>query len=165
MAWVKDPISNLPNVLLTSYLRNTCSWSIIGHTQYRLFCLKLDAQKGKLLHNLVMKDVVWKVINTKISTSARVQTIYSVASGIKSGYRATFSNCVNGLLVCNGSADQEKFRQDLFNIAMTTLSSKIVQQGREMFANLAVDAVLRLKVKTLACNTSQGVISRLTVTC
>ncbi|XP_022111298.1 T-complex protein 1 subunit beta-like [Acanthaster planci] len=48
----------------------------------------------------------------------------------------------------DNSADQEKFRKDLFNIAMTTLSSKIVQQGREMFANLAVDAVLRLKGKT-----------------
>ena len=45
------------------------------------------------------------------------------------------------------SADKEKFRKDLFNIAMTTLSSKIVQQGREMFADLCVDAVLRLKVR------------------
>ncbi|XP_033629229.1 T-complex protein 1 subunit beta-like [Asterias rubens] len=48
----------------------------------------------------------------------------------------------------DNSADKEKFRKDLFNIAMTTLSSKIVQQGREMFADLCVDAVLRLKGKT-----------------
>jgi T-complex protein 1 subunit beta len=32
------------------------------------------------------------------------------------------------------------------NIARTTLSSKIVYQGKDHFANLAVDAVLRLKV-------------------
>ena len=33
------------------------------------------------------------------------------------------------------------------NIAMTTLSSKILSQDKEYFAELAVDAVLRLKVK------------------
>ncbi|XP_071827115.1 T-complex protein 1 subunit beta-like isoform X1 [Apostichopus japonicus] len=47
----------------------------------------------------------------------------------------------------NGN-DPEKFKQDLFNIAHTTLSSKIVQQGREKFSNLCVKAVMRLKGKT-----------------
>lgn len=32
------------------------------------------------------------------------------------------------------------------NIAMTTLSSKILAQDKELFANMAVDAVMRLKV-------------------
>ena len=40
----------------------------------------------------------------------------------------------------------EKFRSDLMRIAMTTLSSKILSQDKENFANLAVDAVMRLKV-------------------
>ena len=40
----------------------------------------------------------------------------------------------------------EQFRKDLLNIAMTTLSSKILSQDKVHFANLAVDAVLRLKV-------------------
>ena len=40
----------------------------------------------------------------------------------------------------------EKFRSDLMNIAMTTLSSKILSQDKEHFAKLAVDAVMRLKV-------------------
>lgn len=40
----------------------------------------------------------------------------------------------------------DKFRSDLMNIAMTTLSSKILSQDKEHFANLAVDAVMRLKV-------------------
>ena len=41
--------------------------------------------------------------------------------------------------------NEEKFRQDLLNIARTTLSSKLLHDDREHFAHLAVDAVLRLK--------------------
>jgi T-complex protein 1 subunit beta len=43
------------------------------------------------------------------------------------------------------SSDAESFRKDLFNIARTTLSSKVLSQDKDYFANLAVDAVLRLK--------------------
>ena len=42
-----------------------------------------------------------------------------------------------------------KFREDLVNIAKTTLSSKVLSQDKSYFSNLAVDAVLRLKVRTL----------------
>ena len=52
------------------------------------------------------------------------------------------SNCFT---IC--SNDEEKFRQDLMNIARTTLSSKILTQHKEKFSKLAVDAVLRLKVR------------------
>jgi T-complex protein 1 subunit beta len=41
-------------------------------------------------------------------------------------------------------ADEEKFRKDLKNIALTTLSSKLLLHDREQFAELAVNAVLRL---------------------
>jgi len=41
--------------------------------------------------------------------------------------------------------DEEQFRKDLKNIAMTTLSSKLLKSERELFSNLAVDSVLRLK--------------------
>jgi T-complex protein 1 subunit beta len=41
--------------------------------------------------------------------------------------------------------DEEAFRRDLKNIAMTTLSSKLLKSEREKFAELAVNAVLRLK--------------------
>jgi len=47
----------------------------------------------------------------------------------------------------DNSSDDAKFRQDLVNIAKTTLSSKLLNQDKEYFANLAVDAVLRLKVR------------------
>merc|ERR1719360_434375 len=43
------------------------------------------------------------------------------------------------------SQDEAKFREDLMNIARTTLSSKILSQHKDFFANLAVTAVLRLK--------------------
>ena len=39
-------------------------------------------------------------------------------------------------------------RADLMNIARTTLSSKILRQHKDHFAQLAVDAVMRLKGST-----------------
>jgi T-complex protein 1 subunit beta len=39
----------------------------------------------------------------------------------------------------------EAFKQDLKNIALTTLSSKLLLHDREKFANLCVEAVLRLQ--------------------
>ncbi|KAH6586757.1 hypothetical protein BASA61_006468 [Batrachochytrium salamandrivorans] len=44
--------------------------------------------------------------------------------------------------------DAELFREDLINIAKTTLSSKVLSQDKEYFSKLAVDAVLRLKGST-----------------
>lgn len=49
--------------------------------------------------------------------------------------------------VDNGS-DPEKFRADLINIARTTLSSKILSQSKDHFAELATSAVLRLGTST-----------------
>lgn len=43
------------------------------------------------------------------------------------------------------SSDPEQFKSDLLNIARTTLSSKILSQHKDFFAQMAVDAVLRLK--------------------
>eukprot|EP00620_Florenciella_sp_RCC1587_P023835 CAMPEP_0182567170 /NCGR_PEP_ID=MMETSP1324-20130603/8455_1 /TAXON_ID=236786 /ORGANISM="Florenciella sp., Strain RCC1587" /LENGTH=526 /DNA_ID=CAMNT_0024781113 /DNA_START=43 /DNA_END=1623 /DNA_ORIENTATION=- len=45
----------------------------------------------------------------------------------------------------DNSADDAKFREDLLNIAKTTLSSKLVYHEKEYFAELAVNAVLRLQ--------------------
>jgi T-complex protein 1 subunit beta len=42
----------------------------------------------------------------------------------------------------------DKFREDLLNIARTTLSSKILSSSKDYFAKLAVDAVMRLKGST-----------------
>src|SRR3989338_1648827 len=45
----------------------------------------------------------------------------------------------------DNSADSEAFRADLLNIARTTISSKILNCDKDHFANLAVDAVMRLR--------------------
>ena len=60
-----------------------------------------------------------------------------------------FHKPVLELMKSNHRSDSLKFRQDLFNIARTTLSSKVLSQDKEYFANLAVDAVLRLKVGSI----------------
>ena len=44
--------------------------------------------------------------------------------------------------------DPDKFRADLINIAKTTLSSKVLSQDKEHFAEIAVQAVLKLKGST-----------------
>lgn len=46
------------------------------------------------------------------------------------------------------AAGSPAFRKDLLNIARTTLSSKILTHDKDLFAELAVDAVLRLKGST-----------------
>ena len=52
----------------------------------------------------------------------------------------------------DNSADPAIFREDLFRIARTTLSSKVVTHDKDYFAELAVEAVLRLKVSTRPVN-------------
>lgn len=69
---------------------------------------------------------------------------------IVEGYRIASTTALQALekaAIDNGS-DSEKFRKDLMNIARTTLSSKVLSQDKDYFANLAVDAVLRLKGST-----------------
>jgi T-complex protein 1 subunit beta len=45
----------------------------------------------------------------------------------------------------DNSQNETQFKEDLLNIAKTTLSSKILAQHKEFFSQLAVDAVVRLK--------------------
>lgn len=65
---------------------------------------------------------------------------YRLAS--QAAYKALAASAVD-----NGT-NPEAFRKDLMNIAKTTLSSKVLSQDKEYFANMAVDAVLRLKGST-----------------
>ncbi|KAM6491110.1 Chaperonin Cpn60/TCP-1 family [Amanita muscaria] len=66
---------------------------------------------------------------------------------INEGYRIASVAALKALeeAATDNSKDPAKFREDLFNIARTTLSSKVLSQDKKYFANLAVDAVLRLK--------------------
>ncbi|CAI5758048.1 unnamed protein product [Candida verbasci] len=66
------------------------------------------------------------------------------------GYRIACKKAIEALdknAVNNGS-NPELFKKDLLNISRTTLSSKILSQDKELFSNLAVDAILRLKGST-----------------
>lgn len=69
---------------------------------------------------------------------------------IISGYRQASQTARKALAASatDRSADPAAFREDLLAIARTTLSSKILSQDKEHFAQLAVDAVLRLKGST-----------------
>lgn len=70
----------------------------------------------------------------------------TVVEGYRIASRAALE-ALEGSALDNGK-DEAAFRADLFNIARTTLSSKVLSQDKEYFANLAVDAVLRLKGST-----------------
>jgi len=66
---------------------------------------------------------------------------------IMRGYRKAVE-CAREALLRNSidhSADPEKLRAALINIAETTLSSKILSSHKQQFAELAVNAVMRIK--------------------
>ncbi|KAL4067108.1 chaperonin Cpn60/TCP-1 family [Scleroderma yunnanense] len=69
---------------------------------------------------------------------------------IVEGYRIASAAALEALekAAVDHASDPVQFRQDLLNIARTTLSSKVLSQDKDYFANLAVDAVLRLKGST-----------------
>jgi len=65
------------------------------------------------------------------------------------GYRQALAEAratLEGLAFDHGT-DPDALRNDLMNIAKTTLSSKLLQHEKDHFANLAVTAILRLKGK------------------
>lgn len=66
---------------------------------------------------------------------------------IIAGWRKAIDVARNALYAASNdnSTDLDKFKEDLMNIARTTLSSKILSHYKEHFSKLAVDAVLRLK--------------------
>lgn len=66
---------------------------------------------------------------------------------IISGWRKAREQALKTLneIAMDNHEDEEAFRKDLYNIAYTTLSSKLLSDERGAFSQLAVDAVLRLK--------------------
>jgi len=70
---------------------------------------------------------------------------------IVAGWRKAVRVAVNALQehVVDNSNDLKSFRKDLINIARTTLCSKIVSTEIELFAELCVEAVLRLKGQSI----------------
>ena len=64
---------------------------------------------------------------------------------IISGYRKAVDAARTALENSAFDNKSDEMRQNLMKIAVTTLSSKILSQHKDLFATLAVDAVLRLK--------------------
>eukprot|EP00897_Mesotaenium_endlicherianum_P008137 jgi/Mesen1/7351/ME000377S06565 len=67
----------------------------------------------------------------------------TIIAGYRMGVETARQELVNRAR--DNKADPEKFRQDLLRVAMTTLSSKILSQDKIHFAELATNAVMRLK--------------------
>merc|ERR1712142_136936 len=57
--------------------------------------------------------------------------------------------------------DAEKFKTDLFNIARTTLSSKLLTQHKDFFAEICVNAILKIKGDPKATLDSIQIIKKL----
>ncbi|SMN20191.1 similar to Saccharomyces cerevisiae YIL142W CCT2 Subunit beta of the cytosolic chaperonin Cct ring complex, related to Tcp1p, required for the assembly of actin and tubulins in vivo [Maudiozyma saulgeensis] len=66
------------------------------------------------------------------------------------GYRIASRAALKALesVAVDNKDDKAKFRNDLIHIAKTTLSSKILSQDKEQFAELATNAILRLNGST-----------------
>lgn len=118
--------------------------------------IQLDNAAAKILVNIskVQDDEVGDGTTSVTVLAAELLREAEKLIGIKihpqtivEGYRLASTVALEALqksAVDNGK-DEKKFRTDLFNIARTTLSSKVLSQDKNYFANLAVDAVLRLK--------------------
>jgi T-complex protein 1 subunit beta len=111
-----------------------------------------------------------KLINAKIHPQTIIAGNVNVLPASRiDRYNARLESCFGGgarELTCVSSRQQsrqrcasvqlqraahmpaEKLRLDMLNIARTTLSSKIVHQDKEHFAQLCVDAVIRLNGST-----------------
>lgn len=79
-----------------------------------------------------------------------IAAILHVSYVVSVGWRRAVVAARNALTAnaADHASDPATFRQDLVNIARTTLSSKILASQNDYFAELAVEAVLRLKVRS-----------------
>jgi T-complex protein 1 subunit beta len=124
-----------------------------------LKAIQLDNAAAKILVNIskVQDDEVGDGTTTVTVLAAELLREAEKLIGQKihpqtivEGYRIASAVALSALekAAVDNKEDPQKFRQDLFNIARTTLSSKVLSQDKDYFANLAVDAVLRLKGST-----------------
>jgi chaperonin GroEL (HSP60 family) len=80
-----------------------------------------------------------KLVNQKVHPQIIIDG-YRIASGVA---RQALEEAAQ-----DHSSNEKQFREDLLNIARTTLSSKVLSIDKDYFSKLAVDAVLRLKGST-----------------
>jgi T-complex protein 1 subunit beta len=116
-----------------------------GTTSVTVLAAELLREAEKLIGMKIHPQTI--VEGYRIASAAALKALEDAA--VDHGYVVVFALCdLVDLVTVFIRSDASTFRQDLVNIARTTLSSKVLSQDKDYFANLAVDAVLRLKVRT-----------------
>lgn len=120
-----------------------------GTTSVCVLAAELLREAEKLIAQKIHPQTI--VEGYRIASLAALKALEGAA--VDHAYVASF---IDQIAMCwfDFSSDAATFRQDLFNIARTTLSSKVLSQDKDYFANLAVDAVLRLKVRYVFIDTN-----------
>ncbi|KAF6149745.1 hypothetical protein GIB67_017478 [Kingdonia uniflora] len=103
-----------------------------------------DECGGRLLVQLAPSN--WGILDAQFNTDEAKTDDRGGSSGLLRNSTGMAAECARNALLLR--VMEEKFETDLMKIAMTTLSSKILSQDKELFATLAVDAVMRLKGST-----------------
>ncbi|KAJ7504567.1 TCP-1/cpn60 chaperonin family-domain-containing protein [Mycena galericulata] len=140
----EEKAENAASFLICRLLLLLATWSNLPSCDQRWRhhskAIQLDNAAAKILVNIS------KVQDDEVGDGTTSVTIHPQT--IVEGYRIASLAALKALenVAVDNFSDPNVFRQDLFNIARTTLSSKVLSQDKDYFANLAVDAVLRLKV-------------------
>jgi T-complex protein 1 subunit beta len=117
-----------------------------GTTSVTVLAAELLREAEKLIGLKIHPQTI--VEGYRIASAAALKALEEAA--VDHGYvfalREVFTFCLTIGFRHTSRSDAVTFREDLMNIARTTLSSKVLAQDKDYFANLAVDAVLRLKV-------------------
>lgn len=144
--------------LLQSASSNTCMVTNDGATILK--SIPLDNPAAKVLVNIskVQDDEVGDgttsvtVLSAELLREAEKLIDQSKIhpQTIIEGYRLASAAALDALTkaAVDNSHDKTMFREDLIHIAKTTLSSKILSQDKDHFAELATNAILRLKGST-----------------
>jgi T-complex protein 1 subunit beta len=118
-----------------------------GTTSVVVLAAELLREAEKLIAQKIHPQTI--IEGYRIASEAALKALESAASDHACATILSFfqvDSTTKALFLGRNSRDSAAFRQDLFNIARTTLSSKVLAQDKNYFANLAVEAVLRLKV-------------------
>jgi T-complex protein 1 subunit beta len=119
-----------------------------GTTSVTVLAAELLREAEKLIGIKIHPQTI--VEGYRIASAAALKALEDAA--VDNGYVACAPRslilCVTHSGLILSRSDAATFRGDLMNIARTTLSSKVLSQDKDYFANLAVDAVLRLKVRS-----------------
>ena len=92
-----------------------------------------------------------RTLASHLAAVLKLPLIHRNIISVVEGYRIASKTALAALEASSrdNGKDPAAFREDLLAIARTTLSSKVLAADKDYFATLAVDAVLRLKVRPI----------------